>query len=931
MKSLYFSLIFILVISISLQGQILNGGFEQWVSGEPVNWTTNNSNLLFPVTPITQTSDAHSGALALKGEVVPDPLVPQFTISPTLSAGSIFSGGISFSGQPKQIRGYYKFNPVGGDAFRILILLFNETNLIGIGGRNISTPTGPDYQEMVIDIVYSDTVTIPNRMQFSFDIVPIVISQGNLGSWFYIDDFPTMSLIKPPDEPENAGTGNLVFIAGETDTIKWNSGGALNVNIEYSVDNGATYQQIVSNFPADSSRYFWAVPGSLLTREAKIRLIESQNTNNKKKSINFSIKPWQLTRIDANDKFELFEPNQDGWSFANIQGNMWPASWWQQFSYKPPATDPYTNVIYPNFEPFRSALQMHFPDWPLFVEVFGVDQSYTSINNASYSPSATGWWKSVDSGVWSGSCFGFSVTSLVAFYYKNIFLIKYPQIGQYNRLNSLSLNDDRRKVINGFYMRQYDLLNLNYRKARKNTVTARQTLAELKDMFRNENGDGKPLALYSQTGSGGHSVTPYKLVRSGTSTFDLLVYDNEAPNTFQVITIDSLTDRWFDQTTANLGSGKTGIFLELPSAYYLLSNPVIPPPLLAFPFLPLKNQISNGLSGIIVLNTPNADILISSASGNQIGYQDSVEFSNIVDGISIIPLTGGFQPPTGYYIPQDQYSLQLKKITDSLSFVFFITDSTLYNYRRYGPNNDEIDLLNFAEDGIGITNPDPIVKAINFESIILEDSTSAKIFVTDNVQISSGDSIHFQEKDRNELLLQNYGESMSYDLQTRIVSESGQAVFFHMAIPMDQNSAHQIVPDWNDLVNTPITIYIDLGNDGTIDDSLEIKNQITNVEDQGNLYIPKEYKLEQNYPNPFNPATIIKYQIPELSFVTLKVYDVLGNEIAALVNEEKPTGNYEIEFNGNELTSGVYFYRLQVYAPGRAGSFVETKKMILLR
>lgn len=86
-----------------------------------------------------------------------------------------------------------------------------------------------------------------------------------------------------------------------------------------------------------------------------------------------------------------------------------------------------------------------------------------------------------------------------------------------------------------------------------------------------------------------------------------------------------------------------------------------------------------------------------------------------------------------------------------------------------------------------------------------------------------------------------------------------------------------------------------------------------------------EFALFQNYPNPFNPSTTIKYQIPELNFVTLKVYDVLGNEIITLVNEKKPIGNYEIEFNAPELPSGIYFYSLQ------AGNYVDTKKMILLK
>ncbi len=100
---------------------------------------------------------------------------------------------------------------------------------------------------------------------------------------------------------------------------------------------------------------------------------------------------------------------------------------------------------------------------------------------------------------------------------------------------------------------------------------------------------------------------------------------------------------------------------------------------------------------------------------------------------------------------------------------------------------------------------------------------------------------------------------------------------------------------------------------------------LTDVQIEHNPQILESFSLEQNYPNPFNPKTTIKYQIPELSFVTLKVYDVLGREIVNLVNEEKPIGNYEVEFNATSLPSGIYFYRLQ------AGSFVESKKMILIK
>jgi len=89
--------------------------------------------------------------------------------------------------------------------------------------------------------------------------------------------------------------------------------------------------------------------------------------------------------------------------------------------------------------------------------------------------------------------------------------------------------------------------------------------------------------------------------------------------------------------------------------------------------------------------------------------------------------------------------------------------------------------------------------------------------------------------------------------------------------------------------------------------------------------IPDEYSLQQNYPNPFNPSTTIRYAVSSRQFVTLKVYDVLGNEATSLVKEEKPAGYYEVEFDGSDLTSGIYFYKLQ------AGTFVETKKMIFMK
>ena len=104
---------------------------------------------------------------------------------------------------------------------------------------------------------------------------------------------------------------------------------------------------------------------------------------------------------------------------------------------------------------------------------------------------------------------------------------------------------------------------------------------------------------------------------------------------------------------------------------------------------------------------------------------------------------------------------------------------------------------------------------------------------------------------------------------------------------------------------------------------------VTDTEEDTNVQL-KEFSLDQNYPNPFNPSTNIQYQVSNISHVTLKVYDILGNEVATLVNEEKPAGSYEVDFSvGRDsspaITSGIYFYKLQ------SGSYNQTKKMILLK
>ena len=154
--------------------------------------------------------------------------------------------------------------------------------------------------------------------------------------------------------------------------------------------------------------------------------------------------------------------------------------------------------------------------------------------------------------------------------------------------------------------------------------------------------------------------------------------------------------------------------------------------------------------------------------------------------------------------------------------------------------------------------------------------------------------------------------SLSYDvtpLETFVLDDSTE-------ISSSADSVHVvIIDDKNNFIGTLVS--------RTTEDLITGIKSLTNN-------VPSRFILKQNYPNPFNATTKIKYTIPDIGtsfmkFIKIKVYDILGNEIATLVNEEKSAGNYEIEFDGSYLSSGIYFYSMQ------SGTFTDTKKFILMK
>jgi hypothetical protein len=194
-----------------------------------------------------------------------------------------------------------------------------------------------------------------------------------------------------------------------------------------------------------------------------------------------------------------------------------------------------------------------------------------------------------------------------------------------------------------------------------------------------------------------------------------------------------------------------------------------------------------------------------------------------------------------------------------------------------------------------------------------------------------------------------YGGNYSFATVTRPMNDK---IWVNIDLPFNNSNNGTVVadsPEWTDVV----TIHFDVvdpddsanlswlttspfwgiydADNSTLWETGEFQDFPTSVEPVSDL--PLSYELTQNYPNPFNPSTKIRYTIPFVKLsgnegsvlVTMKVYDILGNEVVTLVNEEKVAGTYEVEFSAANLASGIYIYRLQ------ASEFTDTKKMVLLR
>ncbi|MBX2990089.1 MAG: T9SS type A sorting domain-containing protein [Bacteroidetes bacterium] len=724
---------------------------------------------------------------------------------------------------------------------------------------------------------------------------------------------------------------NRRWIAGQKDTITWSGGKRDQVlEISYSVDGGTTFDVVDYVASGDTGRYVWDIPRDILSKKCMIRIMDFNAQSIVDTSEVFKIKGYVLTR-DSSGQYEPFRPGQDQWAFSNTRSDMFPPAWYQQFDYQ--GTDPFINSQYSQWQGnfvFAAAISAEFPDWVSWVNTFSVDACYVSTTLGIYSPTALAWWNALKKR-WFGSCFGIAVSNALAFSYRQQFQSTYPNFPPFLEPVTLASTPGVKTVVNELYTHQIGDPHITYTVSVGMGKTPTETLNELKEMLIEDTGVPRTLTIRKNSGSGGHAVLPYRVDRDpvNPALFHVSIYDNTFPTSDARIWLDTAANggsgTWFTPNWPTWG-GNTGIFLMDPAVDYLV-DPILPKQGIQHsPFVLADTQLQ-------ILGSVFASTRIRDSVGNITGYDNDTVYAQIPGSTPLIMMDGSETPPYGYVLPTGRYSVSMSDFTADTVKALFATGNKVFSYTRSNAAQNQTDRL-FFDNGVSVVNPDQFVKSASLVTIINE-TAQEKLFSLRSLELAQNDSVRIENPDSNRLKLISYGPAKEYDIELHHATGTGLGRFVRSHVSLPANTSHIFVPDWSDITHGDLIVYVDIGNNGTIDDTLELQNQATGIGDDQGSALPNEYRLEQNYPNPFNPTTTIRYSLtPDPSpsgrgekgvRVLLKVYDLLGREVATLVNEVKAPGRYSVTWDAGNVASGVYYYKLM------AGSFNQVKKMLLVR
>lgn len=726
---------------------------------------------------------------------------------------------------------------------------------------------------------------------------------------------------------------NERWIVGQSDTIRWKSDVPRNYEIRFSRDGGSNFS-LITTVAETESMHVWQPPDSLRTSsECIIMLTDALDSSVSFRSAEFTLRAYDLVRPFPDSSLEVFHPVSHGWAFDNNSSEtIWPRSWWQtRFNYAS-GTDPFTMEVYPAnifqqcqfIDGVRSCpTDSDFVDWVSWAETFGIDACYSRSffggDPSSYRHHATSWWKRCGE-PYRGSCYGLAVSSLLAFHYSDWLHENFP-LPPFDALLTVQMDANVRQLIAHFFSYQFGMTQWDYDQGGE-TKPPVQTLSELKaKLLTDDPADDCILNMKNQgSGGGGHTVVPYRVVTDpvNSSLARIYVYDSNNPGNSDIyVIVDTSANTWTPMPDLGFTGGSKGLFLDL-SVGNFQSRPILRELPSAYPVAAAPDVASPAL---YVLTDAGTEALIVSAQGDSVGFVGDLVIDNSPNMLALMPKTGTLHPPIGYRMIGGPFEVLLTNFAGETSNLTIIRRDAVYEYERESTAPGDQDRISIA-GGLGIGNGGGHQKQIHLRAVVVEDSTEVRFDLL-NVDLPPGDSLLIERQDSLSMKLENHGSLRTFDLSIERTSNLGVQQFHHTAIALPASSTGRIVA-YDDSLEV-IEMFVDQDHDGTIDDTLSYTNQSTGIDGVRGSTIPEKFRLAQNYPNPFNASTVIEYGLPIISHVTLKVYDVLGGEVATLVDEFQSAGNRQVRWDALGMASGVFYYRLT------AGSFTEVKKLILIR
>jgi len=767
-------------------------------------------------------------------------------------------------------------------------------------------------------------------------------------------------LVGQPGGITRPAQGELVVTSVE-DTIRWvlpEEYGLLDVELNIDVVDEPDAWQFLGLAAAADNMFVYTPADLILSNDCQIRLISAGGDTVTSKI--FKIKPLTITKLNEDDDFFPWVITANSWPQINVADNWWPQSWWEDFDYVL-GTDPNTDSVYPTFlspagYAFATANSSDFPDWPLFVQTFGADECYWSPSLGIYSLNAVSLWKAMR-GTWGGSCHGLSSSALVNFFDPEYLRQRFPALAPYDNLpQETPAPDEVRKLPNQFNNAQRGLLEWAYMDFAYSNMTPRQTVRLLEAILAKDTTDGLPPLHFQNQGAGGgaHAVVPLRITFTppgggvADSTWTITTYDPNLGATLHPVRVftspGNLAGSWNVLMGGVFWSGVgKGLYLPLPPDSTYGENTQLPLPVQ----VTAKDAGRTQPAPLAIFTSARGELALTSGSQGGVAGFVGNQLADSLPGVTPwVEPTGRPGPPSAYAVDPDAgsyaYTVAMGEGDDARRTLGVFRGDAGVLFDRApgaGAQTDRLHVTGGVEsEGLAPLHLTAVGTSVAPQTIALTalatESDHEKAWLVGELQLAVGDSLGVGRSAPDELAVLNGGPAArTCTIALELASADLNPRFEAADVTLPAGSTVNLVADWANLAEAPLTLEIDLGSDGTVDEVVQVANQAggeTGVQDRPGSRPPRQTGLLTPSPNPFNPQVEIAFALAAAGPVEVTVYDVTGRKVATLAAQAYAAGDHRVTWEGRDasgrsMPSGTYLVRL--VADGR----VDSRKVQLVR